>query len=296
MQLLEAPGWSDRPPVVAEVPLELTRDGGRGEGGEAGASLGTVAASGLDETEHGDLDQVVQLDTTALETFRQAVGEALVVEDDLLTEASCLGGIPLAARLLQEASGAVVPALVDGCGAVGGHGHDERPPSFEENQPATVTSRRVPPTNHRDHRDAMDECSDLGEIHMNTCRAGSVRTRSAGQGRGKAVTAPYDDENACIALDTYLGRVVHTAGGTALGRIVDVLADAQSRTPHWLVLRARGLRPRHRAVPIALCLESRGRLLVPTSTGQLLDSPPVRLRGPLTSRDEIALRAHWFTH
>jgi len=109
------------------------------------------------------------------------------------------------------------------------------------------------------------------------------------------VTTPYDDQNACVALDTYLGRTVHTAGGTALGRVDDVLADAHSRTPDWLVLRVRGLRPRRRAVPIALCLESRGRLLVPTSTRQLLDSPPVRPHCALTNRDELALRAHWFT-
>lgn len=110
------------------------------------------------------------------------------------------------------------------------------------------------------------------------------------------MTAPYDDENACVALDTYLGRMVRTAGGSALGRVSDVLADARSGTPQWLVVRVRGLRPRHRAVPIALCLESRGRLVVPTSVRQLLDGPSVRLRSPLTNRDELALRSHWSTH
>src|SRR5699024_8478961 len=122
MHLLEAPGRPDRPPVVAEVALELARDRRRGEGGEAGPAVGTVAASGLDETEPGDLDQVVQLHASALEAPRQAVGETLVVEDDLLAEPSGLGGIGLAARLMQDPSGAVVPVLVGRGGVVGGHG------------------------------------------------------------------------------------------------------------------------------------------------------------------------------
>ena len=61
-QLLDAPGRANGPTVVAEPALELARDGGVREGGEAGTGAGAVAVHRLDERGARHLDEVVGLD------------------------------------------------------------------------------------------------------------------------------------------------------------------------------------------------------------------------------------------
>lgn len=91
----------------------------------------------------------------------------------------------------------------------------------------------------------------------------------------------------------YVGRRVCTIDGRHLGDVDDVLVDARSGAVQWLVLRMRGVRRRHRAVPVNLSIEVHGQLVVPTSRRTLLAAPHVSLGGSLTSSQERSLRAHW---
>lgn len=102
-----------------------------------------------------------------------------------------------------------------------------------------------------------------------------------------------DDAVADNAVQGYLGHRIHGARGDTLGHVVDILADARSGVPHWLVIRVAGLRRSHRAAPISLCLASRGRLVMPVTRQALLEGPLVRPRTALTAAEELALRVHW---
>ena len=97
-------------------------------------------------------------------------------------------------------------------------------------------------------------------------------------------------------LCRYVGRRVRTIDGRVLGDIDDVLVDARSGAVQWLVLRVRGMRRRHRAIPVNLSIEVRGQLVVPTTRHTLLAAPHVRLGGALTASQERRLRAHWTTY
>lgn len=101
------------------------------------------------------------------------------------------------------------------------------------------------------------------------------------------------DRKACDALERYLGREVHAADGTLLGRVSDVLADARGGPPDWLVVRLVGPLPRHRAIPLRMSIEVTGRLLVPTSRAALRSAPAVRLGRGLTAPEELRQRRHW---
>lgn len=106
---------------------------------------------------------------------------------------------------------------------------------------------------------------------------------------------PQNDENALRhGVEQYLWRALHTVRGRVLGTVVDVLGDAESGTPQWLVVRVRGLLRKDRAAPISLCIESRGQLVMPTSRRALREGPRVRPGTNLTARDELRLRVHWF--
>lgn len=99
-----------------------------------------------------------------------------------------------------------------------------------------------------------------------------------------------------MAIRTYLGHEVHTTTGPSLGHIVDILADAQSGAPQWVVVRLRSLLPRHRALPFALLLRTAHGLVVPVSRTTLRDSPQIRLGTAMTARQELDLHAYWTGH
>lgn len=97
----------------------------------------------------------------------------------------------------------------------------------------------------------------------------------------------------CSALWQYSGRRVHTISGVVLGRVVDVLGDAHSGAPQWVIIRVWGPRWSHRAAPIGLCLESLGRIVLPTSRRGLCAGPSIRPGVALTAQEELNLRAYW---
>lgn len=101
------------------------------------------------------------------------------------------------------------------------------------------------------------------------------------------------EKTICDAMRQYAGRRVHTIGGLSLGRVIDVLGDVDTGAPQWVVIRVGGPRWCHRAAPIGLCLESLGRLILPTSRQGLCAGPRIRLGAVLTAEQELALRAHW---
>lgn len=98
------------------------------------------------------------------------------------------------------------------------------------------------------------------------------------------------------AICTYLGRYVRGSTGMLLGRIDDVLADARSRVPQWLVIRVVGPLPRHRGLPLGFLLETDRSLVVPVSRRTLRQAPRVTLGAHLTARQELALRQYWMSH
>ncbi|WP_435198429.1 PRC-barrel domain-containing protein [Janibacter sp. GS2] len=95
------------------------------------------------------------------------------------------------------------------------------------------------------------------------------------------------------AICAYLGRRVRSSTGGVLGRVDDVLADASSRVPQWLVVRVSGPLPRHRALPLALLLEMKQGLVAPVSRRTLGRAPTIALGAHLTATQELALRQYW---
>lgn len=96
-----------------------------------------------------------------------------------------------------------------------------------------------------------------------------------------------------VAMCAYLGRCVRSSTGAVLGRVDDVLADASSRVPQWLVVRVVGPLPRHRALPLALLLEVKQGLIAPISRRALGRAPTIALGTHLTAKQELALRRYW---
>src|SRR5690606_2137783 len=121
--------WADRPPVVAEVPLDLSGDRRHGERDEVLAAVGIVSAGRIHQPQVGDLDEVVIVDATVGVPAGDRFGETHVEQHGLVDEAImfwllCLG------RSAEEAS-CRAPAVVAGscpgrCGRRGknlsGHG------------------------------------------------------------------------------------------------------------------------------------------------------------------------------
>lgn len=99
-----------------------------------------------------------------------------------------------------------------------------------------------------------------------------------------------------MAIRTYLGQELRSTTGQLLGHIIDLLADAQSGVPQWAVVSLRGLRPRQRALPVALLLRTTQGLVVPVSRRTLRDSPQIRLGSAMTARQELDLHAYWTGH
>ena len=83
---MHPPRQAHGPAAVAEVPLQLAENRRRRVGGEPQAAVGIEAVDGLDEAEHGDLDQVVGRLAAVGEAVGQAVGQAAVRLDKLLGE------------------------------------------------------------------------------------------------------------------------------------------------------------------------------------------------------------------
>lgn len=94
----------------------------------------------------------------------------------------------------------------------------------------------------------------------------------------------------------YLGRQVRNTAGTRLGRIEDVLLDARTRSPEWLVIRLPGLRRRHRGAPLLLAMEEYEGLVLPLTEETLRSSPRISWRAHLTTVQERALRRYWMDH
>lgn len=97
-------------------------------------------------------------------------------------------------------------------------------------------------------------------------------------------------------VSAYLERPVYSTAGPQLGVIDDVLLDARSRAPHWIVIRLLGPLRRHRAVPLVLVLEEQGRLALPLTALAVRHSPRLPRRADLTTHDELALRRYWLDH
>ena len=85
-QLLDPPGRPDAPAVVAEVPLDLTGDGGHGVGQEPGPLADLEPVDGLDQAEQGHLLEVVGVDATAAVAVGDGEGRAAVEQDDLVPQ------------------------------------------------------------------------------------------------------------------------------------------------------------------------------------------------------------------
>jgi hypothetical protein len=94
-------------------------------------------------------------------------------------------------------------------------------------------------------------------------------------------------------LRTPWGEAVLSPAGHPLGRVEDLLVDARSGNPQWVVVRLRGLLPRHRALPLALLRRAPGGFVVPVSRRSLRDSPRVVSGVALTARQELALYVYW---
>lgn len=95
---------------------------------------------------------------------------------------------------------------------------------------------------------------------------------------------------------SYLGRRVHDARGTRLGRVDDVLLDARSACPQWLVIRLPGILSRRRGAPLLLAVEGVDGLVLPLTHQALRRSPPLPWRAHLTAVQELALRRYWMDH
>lgn len=91
----------------------------------------------------------------------------------------------------------------------------------------------------------------------------------------------------------YLGRAVRTRKGVLLGRVSDVLSDAESRSPQWLVVRLKGAVPRHRPLPLQLVLDDEVDLVVPISADVLRSAPVARVATHLVSSQEMSWRRYW---
>lgn len=95
------------------------------------------------------------------------------------------------------------------------------------------------------------------------------------------------------AARRYLDRRVHASTGEYLGRVSDVLSDARSMDPQWLVVRLRGILPRHRPLPIQLVLDEERNLVTPITAEMLQRAPVAEIATDLGAEEEIGWRRYW---
>src|SRR5947207_317204 len=93
MQLLETAWKADGGALVAEIALDLARNGERGEGGELVAEVGVEALDRLDQAEVTDLDDVVEGLAAILELAGQEVDEVVIRVDKLRAYAIPFSGV-----------------------------------------------------------------------------------------------------------------------------------------------------------------------------------------------------------
>src|SRR5688500_11535696 len=104
MELLDAPRHSHRPALIAEVPLQLPDDRGRGERRELQAAFGIEPLDRLQQAEQGDLYEVL----VRLPAVGEAPGEELRERDmvlDQLVPQAPVAGAPVLAETLVEPGG-----------------------------------------------------------------------------------------------------------------------------------------------------------------------------------------------
>src|SRR6185312_16584404 len=88
--LLDAAGDVHRPAAVAEVALELPEHRRGGVAGEGKPAVGLKAGDGLEQSDHGDLGEVLQWLAAGVITPRDAARERLEALDDLLQQSRIL--------------------------------------------------------------------------------------------------------------------------------------------------------------------------------------------------------------
>ena len=93
MELLQAAWKPDRGPLVAEVALDLARNGQGREGRELVAKVGIEAIDSLDEAEVADLHDVVQRLASVLKLSRQEVDEVSIGVNKLRANAIAFCGV-----------------------------------------------------------------------------------------------------------------------------------------------------------------------------------------------------------
>nr|WP_257910678.1 hypothetical protein [Janibacter limosus] len=76
-------------------------------------------------------------------------------------------------------------------------------------------------------------------------------------------------------------------------RVSDVLSDAESRSPQWLVVRLKGAVPRHRPLPLQLVLDDEVDLVVPISADVLRSAPVAGVATHPVSSREMSWRRYW---
>src|SRR5205085_4504987 len=74
-EFLQPAGYPDVPGAVAEVAFDFADDGGYRVGGEVVAVFGVEPVDGFDQSDGGDLDQVVDRLTPAVEALGQVLGQ-----------------------------------------------------------------------------------------------------------------------------------------------------------------------------------------------------------------------------
>ena len=112
--LLQAPRHPHHPPLVAEVPLDLADDRGRGVGGELQAAPGLEAVQGVDEADAADLDQIAERLAAAVEAARDVLDDRQVAAHELVAQRGPPGRVRGHGRELAQHVADVL-ALVDGC-------------------------------------------------------------------------------------------------------------------------------------------------------------------------------------
>ncbi len=89
----ENAGEADGRALVAEMALDLARNGQRREGRELVAEVGVEAVDGLDQPEIADLDDVVQRLAAILKLTRQEVNEVSIGVNELRANTIAFCGV-----------------------------------------------------------------------------------------------------------------------------------------------------------------------------------------------------------
>ena len=100
MEVLGAPGDMHGPGRVAEVPAQLTGDGGPGERTERHPAIGVEALDRLQHPEPRHLDEVVERLAATVEPQRFAPGELEVLLDEPVAD-RVVAGAAIRAKALQ---------------------------------------------------------------------------------------------------------------------------------------------------------------------------------------------------